>query len=138
MLGHLLLETGSASKQPEWSSQQQPGPLAEEQGYPFPQGIGGDATSPFSRHPCDVVLPADANKEYKNYTAYSTVAPVGRTTVPDIPSETVTPGTDVVTCLSCHVAHASQYPDLLRWNYDTMVASGGETGGCFTCHTGKN
>ena len=100
--------------------------------------IGG-TTSPFIRHPTDVVLPDDADKEYQYYTTYSVEAPVGRTTVPDSMSNTVTPGTDVVTCLSCHAAHASNYPDMLKWDYDGMIAGGGgNTGGCFTCHTTKD
>jgi len=102
-------------------------------------GIGGSTTGPFTRHPTDVVLPDDVSKEYKDYTSYSVEAPVGRTTVPDSPSGTVTPGTDVVTCLSCHAAHATNYPDMLRWDYTTMIASGGSnTTGCFTCHTQKD
>ena len=58
-------------------------------------GIGGNTSSPFVRHPTDVVLPDSG--EYANYTAYSLEAPIARTTVPDTPSTTVTPGaTDVV------------------------------------------
>lgn len=100
--------------------------------------IGG-TSSPFKRHPSDIVLPSDASKEYKDYTSYSVEAPVGRTTVPDSPNSTVTPGTDVVTCLSCHAVHATNYPDMLRWDYTTMIAGGGSnTTGCFTCHTTKD
>ncbi|MEW5744204.1 MAG: cytochrome c3 family protein [Nitrospirota bacterium] len=90
---------------------------------------------PFTRHPTDVVVPAGG--EYSAYTAYSVQSPVARTTVPDSISSTVTPGTDIVMCLSCHMAHASNYPDMLRWDYDQMVAGGGGSGGCFTCHTSK-
>jgi hypothetical protein len=99
-------------------------------------GIGGDTSSPFTRHPTDVVLPSSG--EYSAYTTYSIEAPVARTIVPDSPSATVTPGTDVVMCLSCHSAHATPYADILRWNYEGMVAGGGGSGGCFTCHTQKN
>ena len=106
--------------------------------YHLREGIGGDISSPFTRHPTDVVLPSDVNKEYKDYTSYSVEAPVGRTTVPAAPSSTVTPGTDVVTCLSCHAAHATPYADMLRWDYSGMVAGGGGSGGCFTCHTQKD
>lgn len=98
--------------------------------------IGGDAISPFTRHPTDIVLKNSG--EYAAYTTYSVEAPVGRTSVPASMSGTVTPGTDVVTCLSCHFAHASNYDDMLRWDYSTMVAGGGGSGGCFTCHTEKN
>ena len=97
--------------------------------------IGG-TTSPFIRHPTDIVIKDSG--EYQYYTTYSVEAPVGRTTVPDSMSDTVTPGTDVVTCLSCHAAHASNYPDMLKWDYDEMIAGGGNTGGCFTCHTTKD
>ena len=102
-------------------------------------GIGGNTSSPFTRHPTDIALPGTG--EYTGYTAYSVEAPVARTTVPDTPSGTVdsTTGSDVVTCLSCHGAHATNYPDMLRWNYTDMVAGGGSnTTGCFTCHTQKD
>jgi len=98
--------------------------------------IGG-TTSPFKRHPTDIVLPSGG--EYSAYTTYSIEAPVARTTVPDTPSPTVTPGTDVVMCLSCHGAHATDYPDILRWDYSDMIAGDtSKSGGCFTCHTTKN
>lgn len=98
-------------------------------------GIGGSTSGPFKRHPTDIVLKATG--EYAAYTTYSAEAPVARTTVQDAMNNTVVPGTDVVMCLSCHVPHASNYPDLLRWDYTTMIAGGGGTGGCFTCHTQK-
>ena len=98
--------------------------------------IGG-SSSPFIRHPTDIVLPPDG--EYASYETYSVEAPVGRTTLPGSMSSAVLPGTDVVTCLSCHAAHATNYPDLLRWDYDAMIAGGGGSDtGCFTCHTQKN
>jgi predicted CXXCH cytochrome family protein len=99
-------------------------------------GIGGDTISPFTRHPTDIVLPNSG--EYASYTTYSVEAPIARQVVPDNPSNTVTPGTDVVMCLSCHAAHATDNPDMLRWDYATMIAGGGGSGGCFTCHTTKN
>ena len=101
-------------------------------------GIGPDISSPFIRHPNDIVLPAFG--EYQNYTTYSVGAPIGRPTVPASAGTVVTPGTDVVTCLSCHMAHASPYPDMLRWDYSKMDAhnSGDVNTGCFTCHTTKD
>jgi hypothetical protein len=96
-------------------------------------GIGGDTSSPFTRHPTDVVLPTGG--EFDAYTTYNVDAPVARTSVPAAPSSTVTSGTDVVMCLSCHVAHASDYPDLLRWDYSQITTGG--SGGCLICHTGK-
>jgi hypothetical protein len=100
------------------------------------EGIGGDTNAPFTRHPTDVVLPATG--EYAAYTNYNVQATVGRQTVPDSVSNTVTPGSDIVTCLSCHAAHATNYADMLKWDYSAMVAGGGGSGGCFTCHTQKN
>ena len=100
------------------------------------EGIGDDTTSPFTRHPTDVILPNTG--EYSAYTTYSVEAPVARTYVPGSISSSVTPGSDVVMCLSCHVAHASDYPDMLRWDYTQMLVGSGNTGGCFTCHTTKN
>ena len=103
--------------------------------------------SPWFRHPAGIVLPkSDA---YRNYNPdvpppadisgariYSLDAPVARDVVPSAPSEIVKPGTDIVFCLSCHVAHASQNESILRWNYDAIVS--GETGGgCLLCHTDK-
>jgi len=101
-------------------------------------GIGLDITSPFIRHPSDIVIPNHG--EYQHYTSYSVEAPAGRTTVYDAPDSSVTPGADVVTCLSCHMAHASPYPDMLRWDYNSMDAhnSGDINTGCFTCHTAKD
>ena len=97
-------------------------------------GIGG-TSSPFKRHPTDIVLKGSG--EYTAYTTYSVQAPVARPTVYDTPSSVVNPGTDVVMCLSCHGAHATNYPDILKWDYTTMIAGGGGSGGCFTCHTQK-
>jgi hypothetical protein len=104
-------------------------------------GIGGDTVSPFTRHPTDVILPVSG--EYSAYTNYSVEAPVARGTVPDNISSTVTPGDSgtegaIVMCLSCHAAHATPYEDILKWDYSTMIAGGGGSGGCFTCHTQKN
>ena len=99
--------------------------------------IGGDS-SPWARHPTDIALP---NKtEYASYTTYSLEAPVARSTVPNTSDASITGiDTNIVMCLSCHRAHGSPEPDLLRWTYSSMVAGGGGTNtGCFTCHTTKN
>jgi hypothetical protein len=107
------------------------------QNFHWLEGIGGDTSSPFQRHPTDVVLKATG--EYSAYTTYSIEAPIARTTVPDTPGSTVTPGTDVVMCLSCHASHATPYADILRWDYSDMIAGDtSKSGGCFTCHTQKN
>ena len=98
-----------------------------------------DGNANWIRHPSDAVLPTTG--EYTQYTVYDPIAPVAR---PDLsgysgPSPTVTPGLDLVMCLSCHRAHGSPYDDMLRWEYSGMVAGGGgSTGGCFVCHTEKD
>lgn len=98
-------------------------------------GIGiGSSTSPFKRHPSDILIRSDG--EYSAYTTYSVMAPVGRTAVPSSMSPTVSPGSDVVTCLSCHMAHGSLYADILRWEYESETASIGNAG-CRVCHTEK-
>ena len=101
------------------------------------QGIGGDTSSPFTRHPTDIVLPGSG--EYSSYTTYSVEAPVARQSVVNSMSSTVTPGSDTLMCLSCHAAHGTDYPDILRWDYNEMVSGdSSKSGGCFTCHTEKN
>jgi hypothetical protein len=96
--------------------------------------------SPWKRHPTDVSLPDSG--EYASYTVYSVEAPVARVNIPGSPLDTVDPSGDVddiVMCLSCHRAHASEYPDILRWDYSEMIAGdSSKSGGCFTCHTQKN
>jgi hypothetical protein len=105
--------------------------------------------SPWLRHPTDIMLP---NKtEYVDYNpnvsttprTYSLEAPVARPSWPVSNSSQVTPGTDaVVMCLSCHRAHGSPEPDILRWTYSNMIAGPGNSPtpgtGCFVCHTTKD
>jgi hypothetical protein len=104
-------------------------------------GIGSGA-SPWLRHPVDVVLPDRG--EYSAYRTYSIEAPVARPQSFFVnglsnADNQVSPDTDIVMCLSCHRAHASQYKDILRWDYDNMIAGDpSKSGGCFTCHTQKN
>ena len=114
----------------------------------FHDGIG--TASPWLRHPTDIQLPSDATKEYLYYNDglganndYSVIAPVGSTIflAGGIAEAQITPGTNdsIVLCISCHRAHGAEYPDLLRWDYDTMNAGQASTPntGCFICHTTK-
>lgn len=102
-----------------------------------PTGVGSG--SPWLRHPVDVALPAEG--EYTAYTTYNPTAPVAR---PDLsgysgPNSVVNPGVDQVMCLSCHRPHGTDQPDLLRWEYDTMIANGDpNSSGCFICHSTKD
>ncbi len=96
-----------------------------------------DGNDKWIRHPSDAVIPATG--EYAAYTAYDPNVPVARPSLTAV-SDSVTPGTDMVMCLSCHRAHGSPNDDMLRWNYTGMVAGGtGANGtGCFTCHSEKD
>jgi predicted CXXCH cytochrome family protein len=113
----------------------------------FHSGGGGDLESngvsgAFLRHPSDYVIPADG-REYEDYTAYTTTAPVAR---PDITglgaggSNAVTAGVDMVMCLSCHIAHGSPQDYMLRFDYADQQAGDATAGlgiGCLACHTDK-
>lgn len=93
------------------------------------------------RHPSDVVLPADIDEEYNAYTVYNPLAPVAKPVLSEglLNSPEVVPGTDVVTCISCHRPHGSPYPDMLRWNYDNCESEVVNSNcGCFVCHTKKD
>lgn len=101
-------------------------------------------SSPWFRHPTDIVLPAD--KEYQYYNGgpggaapapYSMVAPLARPNLSSIAgTNLVNPGTDVVMCLSCHRAHGSPYFKMMRWDYRSWP--GGGVNGCGICHTSKD
>jgi predicted CXXCH cytochrome family protein len=100
------------------------------------EDIGGDAASPFTRHPTDVELPGSG--EYSAYSTYNVIAPVARTgAVPASVDSAINHNSDAVMCLSCHVAHASDNYKMLRWNYKSPVLSTALSG-CNICHTLKN
>ena len=116
----------------------------------FHQGDDPDGMTSTSgawiRHPSDVVLPGDTNKEYYLYQTYNPLAPVAKQTLDGTVSSAVVAGEDVVTCISCHRPHGSPYPDMLRWDYlndcnaGTDYVAPGDPGecGCFVCHTTKD
>ena len=90
----------------------------------------------FLRHPSDYVIPNRG--EYADYIEYSSTAPVARPVLYDEASATVVPGTDMVTCLSCHQAHATKHDGMLRFDYAALVAGNTSTNeGCLACHTAK-
>ncbi|MBN2373195.1 hypothetical protein JXL19_05360 [bacterium] len=104
---------------------------------------GGTNSSPWFRHPAHIGLPSGG--EFANYAIYDPNAPVARKNLTNYttPASRTTvsasgyTGNDQVMCLSCHRAHASPYPDILRWDYSAIEANNGKTGGCLICHTGK-
>ena len=110
----------------------------------------GGTSSPWLRHPTDIVLGRGAGTEYSDYnnggTTYNLEAPVARPVVDgSSPTATVDPNDNstsdgaIVMCLSCHRAHGSPQPDILRWDYTTIIAGGGSlNSGCFVCHTTKD
>ncbi|MCA1796155.1 MAG: hypothetical protein LC645_01200 [Geobacteraceae bacterium] len=101
-----------------------------------------DANAMWVRHPSDAVIPSGG--EYADIGDYDPLSPVARPgpTVPTESSATVTAGTDMVMCLSCHRPHGSPYPDMLRWDYSRQISGGGDNAdegvGCFYCHTSKD
>lgn len=117
--------------------------------YHTTAAVGG-TTSPWLRHPTDIAL----NKagEYQSYNLdtgqYNLDAPVARPVVdgssPTItvdPTDSTTSSGAIVMCLSCHRAHGSPEPDLLRWTYSSIQAGVGgpnNNTGCFICHTTKD
>jgi len=90
--------------------------------------------SPWLRHPSDAILPVSG--EYANYKTYDPLVPVARPSL-DVPNATVTPGTDMVMCLSCHRAHASPDFKMMRWDYKSSTLSEALSG-CNVCHSSKN
>lgn len=104
---------------------------------PGSSGSGEWSGGAWIRHPSDVVLPDRA--DYNGYTTYNPLAPVAKTSL--ALGTSVTPGQDVVMCLSCHRPHGSPYGDMLRWDYlgDCVAGQGNDADcGCFVCHTTKD
>jgi predicted CXXCH cytochrome family protein len=120
--------------------------------YHTTEGIGG-TSSPWLRHPTDILLDRGSGTEYSGYNqqdpganTYNIQAPVARpvvdgsspTNVVDVDDNTNSDGA-IIMCLSCHRAHGSNQPDILRWDYDGVIAGGGSSNeGCFVCHTTKD
>lgn len=113
------------------------------------EGQGGPS-EPWLRHPTDITLDAAASSgpdEYAAYPAegdlvnrYSTEAPVGY----DASEGNDQLETDVgktqgqVLCISCHRAHGAETrDDILRWDYEDIVAGDDVNTGCNRCHTTK-
>lgn len=89
------------------------------------------------RHPVDTAIPNSG--EFTGYTTYNPMVPVARPglVAGDKDDSTVALGSDVVACISCHRAHGSPYPAMLRWDYRGWPGNGA-TNGCHVCHTSKD
>ena len=102
-------------------------------------GASTSSGSTWIRHPTDLDL-STALGEYTAYATYNPLVPVGSTTNADLVNTDVqTAGKGIVTCLSCHRAHGSEFPDMLRYAYDMSAGIGTQTNeGCFVCHSSKD
>lgn len=99
-------------------------------------GAGTTAGGAWIRHPTDLDLSA-AGGEYTGYTTYNLAVPVASTqTATLVAADVQTAGNGIVNCISCHRAHGSDQPDLLRFTYNQTAGSGDGTG-CFVCHSTK-
>jgi hypothetical protein len=93
-------------------------------------------SSAWLRHPTDVALAPSNGSPFENgLTTYSIETPVAFPT----PSTSVSAvdGDSIVTCLSCHRAHASPNADILRFAYSDgaiFAGDGDNDGGCENCH----
>ena len=101
------------------------------------------ASSTWIRHPVDVAIPNQG--EYAGLTTYNPLVPVARpnVTLADAAFSTIQRGSDLVSCLSCHRAHGSPYPAMLRWGYRDWPGTDSHTlqpafNGCAVCHTNKS
>jgi hypothetical protein len=101
---------------------------------------GGTNASPWIRHPTDVMI--DNVAPYDAFVSYTLTARVARVDLTASNPEDTDVGTNaVVFCLSCHKAHASEFSDMLRFSYGTMLTgtAGASAGtGCFACHNDKD
>lgn len=98
------------------------------------------STSPWLRHPSDVALPGSS--EYVSYNKnggvsgeYNTIVPVASSTGSSVVSMP-TGSNAIVTCITCHRAHASGYDSIMRWDYKNWP--GGGYAGCQVCHSSKD
>ena len=101
------------------------------------------ADSTWIRHPDDVAIPDSG--EFAAFTTYNPMVPVARQNVNsnDAGFTVINRGSDLVTCISCHRAHGSPYPAMLRWGYRDWPGDDSHTGqpaqnGCAVCHTTKD
>lgn len=97
--------------------------------------------SPFTRHPTDNTIGSNGtagwiasyaqDADYHNTpVAFANITTISTSAAYDA----ATLANAQVACVSCHRAHGSNQPDLLRFDYAAQSAGGGDVSGCLTCH----
>jgi len=94
--------------------------------------------SAWLRHPSDFVIPNTGEYAGVIGQPYNPQIPVGKTALIPTPPAATVQLNDGVICMSCHRAHASAQPDMLRFTYDMIAHNGASSAGCFFCHTLKD
>ena len=101
------------------------------------------STTTWIRHPVDVAIPNSG--EFLGMTTYDPLVPVARPSLSaaDANFSNINRGSDLVSCISCHRAHGSPYPAMLRWGYRDWPGIDSHTlqpafNGCAVCHTNKS
>ncbi len=87
--------------------------------------------SDWIRHPTAEPLPTAYITAYGTTSDYTYPLETNNTGASTSTEWTLTQGSEAVTCLSCHKAHATNYANATRW--DNAAASGSGTG-CNKCH----
>ncbi len=89
----------------------------------------------FIRHPTDNLIPSTWNVtvDYNNNPFAFTGTEYNNAST----NTAYTTNGARVACVSCHRAHGSAYDDILRFDYATQVAGGGNTVGCLGCHSAQ-
>lgn len=104
------------------------------------------ADTTWIRHPGIATIPDFG--DFSGFTTYNPLVPVARPNVnsQDAGFSDINRGSneaDQVFCISCHRAHSSPYPAMLRWGYRDWPGDDSHTGqpaqnGCAVCHTSKD
>ena len=114
----------------------------------FHSKTGGTVTnglgSPWLRHPTDVSLSLLTDPDYDVYRVDIPVAYAGNDGSAPVTGTASPPDVNgIVMCLSCHRAHGSDQPDLLRFNYTAGTTKAGQdtskanATGCLVCHAAQ-
>ena len=101
----------------------------------------GSSANPWIRHPANYAIPNSGEFSQVIGQPYDPAIPVAMNVQSTYNVGTVDAG-DQVFCLSCHRAHGSDQPDMLRFDYTAVVShsstTGNATNGCFFCHRNKD